>query len=64
MAWRCGALAPLLILSACETAIIDATRLKDEMLGLATGFLQAGVIGVIASLWSVNDLVVYSLNAC
>ena len=45
----------LAILSACETGLsgIDAI---DEAISLPTGLLQAGVAGVISSLWSVSDL--------
>ncbi|XGV97806.1 MAG: CHAT domain-containing protein [Leptolyngbya sp. BL-A-14] len=45
----------LAILSACETGLIGF-ELVDEAIGLPTGLLQAGVAGVIASLWSVSDL--------
>jgi CHAT domain-containing protein len=47
--------AKLAILSACETAM-SGLRLVDEVVGLPAGLLQAGVGGVIGSLWSVNDL--------
>ncbi len=45
----------LIVLSACETSIIDVRRMPNEVVGLAAGFLQAGVGGVIASLWPVDD---------
>ncbi|ESA32438.1 tetratricopeptide tpr-1 repeat-containing protein [Leptolyngbya sp. Heron Island J] len=45
----------LAILSACETGL-SGTDLPDEVISLPTGLLQAGVAGIIASLWSVNDL--------
>jgi CHAT domain-containing protein len=45
----------LLVLSACETAVIDIRQAPDEVMGLASGFLQAGAAGVIASLWAVDD---------
>ena len=51
----------LLVLSACETAIIDVKHVPDEFIGLAAGFLQAGVAGVIASLWAVDDRATYLL---
>jgi CHAT domain-containing protein len=51
----------LLVLSACETSLFDIQRLPNEVTGLATGFLQAGVAGVIASLWKVNDEATYLL---
>lgn len=50
----CSKLA-LLVLSACETGIIDMDN-SSESLGLVTAFMQAGAKGVIASLWLVNDL--------
>ena len=45
----------LVTLSACETGVTDITRSPDENIGLPTGFIQAGVPGVIASLWVVDD---------
>ena len=48
--------ARLVVLSACQTAITDARRLPDEAIGLPAGLLQAGVPGVIGTLWSVDDL--------
>lgn len=44
----------LAVLSACETAL-PGIDLPDEVVALATGLLQAGVAGVIASLWAVPD---------
>ncbi|MCL4299215.1 MAG: CHAT domain-containing protein [Anaerolineae bacterium] len=46
----------LALLSACQTAITDFNQLPDEVIGLPAGFLQAGVPGVIGTLWSVDDL--------
>ncbi len=46
----------LVILSACGSALTEFTRSPDEVLGLPFGFLQAGVPGVIGTLWPVNDL--------
>ncbi|MEO6889174.1 MAG: CHAT domain-containing protein [Ktedonobacteraceae bacterium] len=51
----------LLVLSACETSVFDIRRAPDEVMGLATGFLQAGATGVIASLWKVDDCATYLL---
>jgi CHAT domain-containing protein len=48
--------ARLVVLSACQTAITDVRRLPDEAIGLPAGLLQAGVPGVIGTLWSVDDL--------
>ncbi len=45
----------LAVLSACETGV-PGTKLPDEVIGLPAGLLQAGVAGVVASLWAVNDL--------
>jgi CHAT domain-containing protein len=45
----------LAVLSACETGV-PGTELIEEMIGLPAGMMQAGVPGVIGSLWSVNDM--------
>jgi hypothetical protein len=45
----------LAVLSACETAIPGLT-LVDEVVSLSTAFLQAGVAGVVGTMWSVDDL--------
>ncbi|MBO1063733.1 MULTISPECIES: CHAT domain-containing protein [Nostocales] len=42
-------------LSCCETNL-DNPDITDNLLTLATGFLCAGAISVISSLWQVNDL--------
>jgi CHAT domain-containing protein/tetratricopeptide (TPR) repeat protein len=47
--------ARLAVLSACETGV-PGTELPDEVVALPTGLVQAGVAGVVASLWSVSDL--------
>jgi CHAT domain-containing protein/tetratricopeptide (TPR) repeat protein len=46
----------LVVLSACQTAITDFKDLPEEAIGLPGGFVQAGVPGVVGTLWSVNDL--------
>ena len=46
--------ARLAVLSACETGV-PGTELPNEVIGLPTGLLQAGVAGVVGSLWAVND---------
>jgi CHAT domain-containing protein len=46
----------LVVLSACETGIIEVRNIPDEFLGLPAGFIQAGAGAVISSLWSVADL--------
>lgn len=48
--------ARLAVLSACETGMPSDLKRPDEVVGLPAGFLQAGVAGVVASLWSVADL--------
>jgi CHAT domain-containing protein len=45
----------LAILSACETGLPGLDNI-DEVVSLPIGLLQAGVAGVIASLWSVSEL--------
>ena len=44
----------LAILSACETAVYGA-QAPDEAIGLPSAFVEAGVGGVLASLWEVLD---------
>jgi CHAT domain-containing protein len=51
------------VLSACETSR-PGTALPDEVVALSTGLLQAGVAGVIASLWIVPDFDTALLMAC
>ena len=52
----------LAVLSACETGI-PGIDLPDEVISLPTGLAQAGIAGVVASLWSVNDLSTMMLMA-
>jgi CHAT domain-containing protein len=47
--------ARLVVLSACQTAMTDFTHLPEEVIGLPTAFLQVGALGVIGTLWAVND---------
>jgi len=46
----------LVVLSACQTGIIDFQNVPDETIGFPTGFLQAGVPGVISTLWPVAEI--------
>jgi CHAT domain-containing protein/tetratricopeptide (TPR) repeat protein len=46
--------ARLAVLSACETAV-PGTQIPDEVVNLPTSLFQAGVAGVVGSLWSVSD---------
>lgn len=52
----------LAVLSACETSL-PGTELPDEVVSLPTGLLQAGVGGVVASLWAVPDMATALLMA-
>jgi CHAT domain-containing protein len=45
----------LAVLAACETSVMG-TELPDEVVSLPTGFLQAGVPGIVGSLWMVSDI--------
>jgi CHAT domain-containing protein/tetratricopeptide (TPR) repeat protein len=55
--------ARLAFLSACETGLIG-TKLPDEVVGLASGFLQAGAAGVISTLWPVEEQSTALLVGC
>jgi len=46
--------ARLVVLSACESAVSDES-LPDEVVNLASALVQAGVTGVVGSLWPVDD---------
>ncbi|MEG4145780.1 CHAT domain-containing tetratricopeptide repeat protein [Microcoleus sp. Pol12B5] len=45
----------LVTLSACETGLTTSTAITDEYIGLPSGFLYAGSMNVVSSLWAVND---------
>ncbi|MGB5772363.1 MAG: CHAT domain-containing tetratricopeptide repeat protein, partial [Crocosphaera sp.] len=47
----------LVILSACETGLTTFEPNIDEYLGLGSGFLYAGSLHVINTLWRINDFV-------
>ncbi|WP_369294237.1 CHAT domain-containing protein [Microcoleus sp. herbarium14] len=49
------------MLWACETALID-TQNRSDYIGLPTGFLYAGAMGTLASLWAFNDLSTALMN--
>jgi CHAT domain-containing protein/tetratricopeptide (TPR) repeat protein len=51
----------LLILSACQTAIVDLRGAKDEVHSLAAGMVQAGAQAVLAAQWAVDDKATYLL---
>ncbi|MUG91941.1 CHAT domain-containing protein [Scytonema sp. UIC 10036] len=46
----------LVVLSACETGLVEFVNLSDEYIGLPSGFLYAGSVNVVSSLWIVDDL--------
>jgi CHAT domain-containing protein/tetratricopeptide (TPR) repeat protein len=46
----------LAVLSACWSAMTELDRLPDEAIGLPSVFLQAGIPGVVGTLWPVEDL--------
>lgn len=47
---------PLVVLSACETALTDINNSPNEHLGIPLAFLQVGASGIINTLWEVDDL--------
>jgi CHAT domain-containing protein len=51
----------LLILSACQTSILDLQGARDEVRSLAAGMLQAGAAAILAALWAVDDRATYLL---
>lgn len=46
----------LVILSACQTGLVDVQQVPDESVGFPGAFLQSGVAGTISTLWPVNDI--------
>lgn len=47
--------ARLVTLSACESGVTEFAEVPNEFLGFPAAFIQAGAIGVISSLWAVDD---------
>ena len=45
----------LVVLSACQTANTEFRTLPDEVLGLPSGFLLAGVSRIVCTMWRVDD---------
>jgi CHAT domain-containing protein len=45
----------MVVMSACETGMLDPSSLGDESFGLQAGFVAAGVPAVVATLWKVDD---------
>lgn len=50
----------LAALSACQTGL-PGTELPDEVVGLPSGWLQAGAMSVLASFWPVSDSITVAL---
>jgi len=46
----------LVVLSACETGLVNVEDRHEECLGLPAGFLCAGARTVISTLWKVDDI--------
>lgn len=46
----------LIVLSACQTGVIDFRNVPDEAVGFPAGFIQASVPGIISTLWPVGDV--------
>jgi tetratricopeptide (TPR) repeat protein/CHAT domain-containing protein len=51
----------LLILSACQTAVVDLRGTVNEVHSLAVGMVQAGARAVLAALWPVDEIATYLL---
>lgn len=50
---------PVVVLSACQSAL--GGTLEAGIIGVARGFLYAGAINVVASLWNVDDAATYEI---
>jgi CHAT domain-containing protein len=46
----------LVVLSACESGLHDITRSPDEFVGMPATLMQIGAVGVLGTLWQVDDL--------
>lgn len=46
----------LVVMSACETGLVDPGDLADEYIGLPSAFSLAGAPGVVSTLWAVNEM--------
>ncbi|MCT9141019.1 CHAT domain-containing protein [Streptomyces violarus] len=51
----------LLILSACQTAVMNLRGAREEVRSLAAGMLRAGAQAILAPLWAVDDRATYLL---
>ncbi|NES79182.1 MULTISPECIES: CHAT domain-containing protein [Okeania] len=52
--WRLPKLTDV-FLSCCETNLTFSNKLNDDILSIAAGFLSAGALSVVSTLWSVED---------
>jgi CHAT domain-containing protein len=43
------------VITACQSASIEFRALPDEVLGLPTGLMLAGVPGIVATMWPIDD---------
>jgi CHAT domain-containing protein len=46
----------LVVMSACQTGMVDLEAFPEEAIGLAAGFLEAGLPAAIGTFWPVDDL--------
>jgi len=46
----------LVTFSACESGMTDPTSISDEYIGLPSGFLYAGSLSIVSTLWTVDPL--------
>jgi CHAT domain-containing protein len=46
----------LVTFSACESGMTDPTSISDEYIGLPSGFLYAGSLSIVSTLWTVAPL--------
>ncbi|MCI5074631.1 CHAT domain-containing protein [Oricola sp.] len=53
------AMLPVVVLSACQSAL--GGTLEAGIIGVARGFLYAGAINVVASLWNVDDAATFEI---
>jgi tetratricopeptide (TPR) repeat protein/CHAT domain-containing protein len=51
----------LLILSACQSSVVDLRGATNEAHSLTAGMIQAGAKAILAPLWSVDDMATYLL---
>jgi len=48
--------ARLVVMSACQTALVDLQRYPEEPVGLPAGFIEAGSPAAIGTFWSIDDV--------